>query len=326
MINKQNIFIASMQCKPGYNLSSNIPSQVRDFLNTHFNADEDGTIPICEINDTMLAEAQIINLLDLLVVAIEQHPEAAKVIPAYQKFCAGNDDANSAEFLSGLMAGIQQSIDASSCINRYLSGEISKDELLDIINRLKVESVQEAESSTEEVAEQPPAEQPAAEPVQESVAEILGLPKPDPVLIDQAMALDQKRQIDGITDEVMRAHNYSYSAVSAAKTFNTIASEVLELCQAAKATAPAVDWKTLMNPANISTDVLPTMCWLSGNKRLPKKFFETEYPKHLARCEALSKQNEEVVNVLYGIYQHIVEQTEAAKPTEAPVANVSPAV
>lgn len=324
MINKQNIFIASMQCKPGYNLSSNIPSQVRDFLNTHFNADEDGII--CEINGTMLAEAQIINSLYQLVVALEQHPEAVEVIPVYQEFCAGNDDANSVEFLSGLMAGIQQSIDASSCINRYLSGEISKDELLDIINRLKVESVQEAESSTEEVAEQPAAEQPAAEPVQESVAEILGLSKSDPVLIDQAMTLDQKRQIDGITDEVMRAHNYSYSAVSAAKTFNTIASEVLELCQAAKAAAPAVDWKTLMDPANISTDVLPTMCWLSGNKRLPKKFFETEYPKHLARCEALSQQNEEVVNVLYGIYQHIVEQTEAAKPTEAPVANVSPAV
>ena len=319
MINKQNIFIATMQGKPGYNLSSNVPSQVRDFLNTHFNADEDGTI--CEINGTMLAEAQIVNLLYQLVVVFEQHPEAVEVIPVYQEFCTGNDDANSVEFLSGFMAGIQQSIDASSCIDRYLSGEISKDELLDIINRLKVESVQEAESSTEEVAEQP-----AAEPVQESVAEILGLPKSDPVLIDQAMALDQKRQIDGITDEVMRAHNYSYSAATAAKTFNTIASEVLELCQAAKAAAPAVDWKTLMNPANISTDVLPTMCWLSGNKRLPKKFFETEYPKHLARCEALSKQNEEVVNVLYGIYQHIVEQTEAAKPTEAPVANVSPAV
>lgn len=324
MINKQNIFIASIQCKPGYNLSSNVPSQVRDFLNTHFNVAEDGTI--CEINGTMLAEAQIINSLYQLVVAFEQHPEAVEVIPVYQEFCAGNNDVNSVEFLSGLMEGVQQSIDASSCINRYLSGEISKDELLDIINRLKVESVQEAESSTEEVAEQPAAEQPAAEPVQESVAEILGLSKSDPVLIDQAMALDQKRQIDGITDEVMRAHNYSYSAVSATKTFNTIASEVLELCQAAKAAAPAVDWKTLMNPANISTDVLPTMCWLSGNKRLPKKFFETEYPKHLARCEALSKQNEEVVNVLYGIYQHIVEQTEAAKPTEAPVANVSPAV
>lgn len=319
MINKQNIFIATMLCKPGYNLSSNVPSRVRDFLNAYFNADEDGTI--CEINGTMLAEAQIINLLDQLVVAFEQHPEAAKVIPAYQKFCAGNNDVNSVEFLSALMEGVQQSIDVSSCINRYLSGKISKAELLDIINRLKVEPVQEAESSTEEASEQP-----VVEPVQESVAEILGLSKSDPVSINQAMALDQKRQIDGITDEVMRAHNYSYSAETAAKTFNTIAEEVLELCQAAKAAAPAVDWETLMDPANISTDVLPTMCWLSGGKRLPKKFFILAYPKHLARCEALSQQNEEVVNVLYGIYQHIVEQTEAAKPAEAPVANVSPAV